>query len=839
MFNVNALNYICERLIGSDDFLSKYNQLFSNIASNFFSSNLSNCVSVESYNSLLKFSDLLSNSDIEEHRKVSLNIMTALYEVYGYDENFKIYLKSVMSKLGLFAAEEEFLDDQLSLTISTELESYIKRINQKVSNSDAIFTDSQFKIYSKILDSNVLSFSGPTSLGKSFLLKHAAIELLNTQNNVVFVLPTKALLDEYLVDIRAIFNERDIDNINLTKSVSGVDVERSNIMIFTQERLNNFLHEPSYNDMVIDTLIVDEAHKLGEKNSRRGLTLYKVISKSLDRHRYLKILFSSPVISNPASYFDSFNLNGSGESLQIKESPVSQRLYFADTVRDKYTYYSEVDNKFYPVETQTKFSDDFDLITSVGNSYKSNLIYISSKTNCLVKAAAFFEYYKSVGNEELTDDELLVEAEVIRDQVHDSFNLCDLLKYGIAFHHGSLPSFIRKRVEDLYSRKKIKYIFCTSTLLEGVNLPTQNVFIYPFSKNDRKNTNQCNLNFWNLAGRAGRYRNELNGNIICIDNSTSDWDEVKSAVEKQTPVEVEDHISPILESKRRIMNFLEGKVKKPTPIIQQLCSVIISDVRQYMKDGNMSNVLQAIPDKSRKDIISASVNYINKHNINSIDYNTYSSSHAIDTEKQVDAYHAAKNKLFTLTGFSREEVFSYLLNINKIYKIRPSNKSLNQLVNIVYGWLLGNSLKKIIKDSIDYSTTVQDMETFEYVTFEPTNYRHVNYKIMDTIGCIENETIYKLEMYCSHYYQIYKNIHGEDKAGINIAPFLECGTTDPKVISIQDFGFSRIASLEIRKRFIKYISLDDNNRVRSVNFVGLMREVDENSLLGKEIKWLV
>ena len=35
--------------------------------------------------------------------------------------------------------------------------------------------------------------------------------------------------------------------------------------------------------------------------------------------------------------------------------------------------------------------------------------------------------------------------------IHKDFNLAHVLKYGIAFHHGSLPLFIRKRIEDLYS----------------------------------------------------------------------------------------------------------------------------------------------------------------------------------------------------------------------------------------------------------------------------------------------------------------------------------------------------------------------------------------------------
>src|SRR5690606_14626748 len=61
----------------------------------------------------------------------------------------------------------------------------------------------------------------------------------------------------------------------------------------------------------------------------------------------------------------------------------------------------------------------------------------------------------------------------------------------------------------------LKYLICTSTLVEGVNLPCRNLFVraprrgsgHPMTMPD----------FWNLAGRAGRLGFELQGNVICIE----------------------------------------------------------------------------------------------------------------------------------------------------------------------------------------------------------------------------------------------------------------------------------------------------------------------------------
>lgn len=101
--------------------------------------------------------------------------------------------------------------------------------------------------------------------------------------------------------------------------------------------------------------------------------------------------------------------------------------------------------------------------------------------------------------------------------------IIDCLKKGVAFHFGRLPQRIRERVEKLFEDKVIDYIFCTSTLLEGVNLPAKNIFIF---SNAIGNSKFSDVDFWNLAGRAGRLSKELSGNIICVrmEEKKNRWD---------------------------------------------------------------------------------------------------------------------------------------------------------------------------------------------------------------------------------------------------------------------------------------------------------------------------
>lgn len=102
------------------------------------------------------------------------------------------------------------------------------------------------------MQNDYFSFSGPTSLGKSFLIKHAAVDLIENNKLIIFILPTKALLEEYLIDLKSILNEKGVKDINVSKSVSQVDKESKNILVFTQERYNSFLYEKSYDNMDVD-----------------------------------------------------------------------------------------------------------------------------------------------------------------------------------------------------------------------------------------------------------------------------------------------------------------------------------------------------------------------------------------------------------------------------------------------------------------------------------------------------------------------------------------------------------------------------------------------------------
>ena len=82
------------------------------------------------------------------------------------------------------------------------------------------------------------------------------------------------------------------------------------------------------------------------------------------------------------------------------------------------------------------------------------------------------------------------------------------------YHHGSVPDIIKLYIENLFStEKELKFIVTSSTLLEGVNIPAEKLFLMDYRKGRRKLTPS---QFKNLSGRVCRFSeifNEQQGNL--------------------------------------------------------------------------------------------------------------------------------------------------------------------------------------------------------------------------------------------------------------------------------------------------------------------------------------
>lgn len=175
---------------------------------------------------------------------------------------------------------------------------------------------------------------------------------------------------------------------------------------------------------------------------------------------------------------------------------------------------------------------------------KRNIAYFSGK-NAAINAAIAFAADKS----NLDDPDLDALAKDIREQVHGEYFLTKLIKKGIAYHIGYLPASIRQRIESLFKEGKITAMFCTSTLIEGVNLPADNLFITNYRSG---RPHMSSVEFRNLIGRVGRIKFNLYGNVFFISDGNQVTENEYVRLLKE----------PIPEQKLSVVQDLKPKLKE-------------------------------------------------------------------------------------------------------------------------------------------------------------------------------------------------------------------------------------------------------------------------------------
>lgn len=95
------------------------------------------------------------------------------------------------------------------------------------------------------------------------------------------------------------------------------------------------------------------------------------------------------------------------------------------------------------------------------------------------------------------------------------WSLVQALENGIGIHHGKFPKYVQNEVLRLFNNGDFDYLFCTSTIIEGVNTNAKNVVII---NNSVGNTTMTAFALKNIKGRAGRYYHHAMGRVFYTDS---------------------------------------------------------------------------------------------------------------------------------------------------------------------------------------------------------------------------------------------------------------------------------------------------------------------------------
>ncbi len=361
------------------------------------------------------------------------------------------------------------------------------------------FTPVQDNEYSNILSNTVFTFSAPTSTGKSYLFRYL---LKNIDYDVLIILPSRALIAEYIYTIRQIVGDdvlvlQFIENINISYT-------KRRIFIVTPERAEELFAQ--INQFNIQLILFDEAQIVEE--DIRGMRFDVIVRKC---HRLLpnaKKIFAHPFVSNPEIQILRNQLGENSCSKVYRQQSVGK--LFITRENGKYSIFSP----FTPT-CQLPFANDivYDFLknTTDGNGC-TILIYVSKtilyKESFMDKFRPYIELCAEIENAEAKN--IINELQEYLGGTYrgeDKSLLLSLMQKGIVIHHGSMPLKARLLIERFVNKGYARICFATSTLIQGINMPFDIVWIDNFRFNG--NEHKKNLDLKNLIGRAGRTTNKI------------------------------------------------------------------------------------------------------------------------------------------------------------------------------------------------------------------------------------------------------------------------------------------------------------------------------------------
>lgn len=784
----------------------------------------------------MRFADILSKStdpqNADKHKIMAQEIMALLHKIEPEHPAVKFYLGSVLLSAGNFRGLAMVTPDHQSNTLLEKLYAEFNKDMMRIpADPDKQFFRAQKLMYDR-LDDPYFSYSGPTSMGKSFVMRMFIKKQImdSTRANFALLVPTKALINEVtssiINDLKEMLAE---NNYRLVTSAGALALKEDHkfILVLTPERLLYLLiSNPELN---IDHLFIDEAHKISTKGSRSAF-YYKVVDMLSRRDKKPNIIFASPNIPNPEIYLKlipdaevQFEQN-----LRTTFTPVTQLKYLIDLPNQEILQYNSYTDNFTNVANLKETVSFIDILNRIG-SEAQNIVYCSSTYKAVELAREFAETRKPLDNKDLH-----TLARDIKHEVHGDYYLADLITKGVAYHIGYLPSSIRMRIEELFKRNVIKTMFCTSTLVEGVNLPADNLFITHYKNGYSK---LSPVDFKNLVGRVGRIEYNLYGNVFLarLEENVKKEDFIR-LLKEDVPEQKLSLVSELSKNQKKLIIrcLLEGNIEllrhpknqsdENYELMRKFAIMLLRDITK----GNKSLVWQAfsplLVEDTEAKIIEA---FASKEEIPDDDISV-----SVDQTANLTAAIANGLKYPELDSKGNVDYSELIIFLEKLCRIFKwdvyesstlgyesrdgSHGKLRWYAVILSQWIKGTGLSFIMEQSLEYKRQNRGsrvMINFKSVTYNDS-LEHRNIVISDTLQAIENVILFSISNYFLRFSTEYKRYRQVDSFPNDWYEYVEYGTTNPLSIMLQRNGFSRETSTFIRKNKDDYVVLTDNGDVK-------------------------
>lgn len=669
-----------------------------------------------------------------------------------------------------------------------------------------------------------LSVSAPTSAGKSYIVKRWFEETIALAEKFrgVYLVPTRALIEEVSRDLREHFDaEIGVFALPWDAEINSGPKE---IYVLTQERMH--LLQQRFPDLATDLLFVDEAQKFGDES--RGVLLQRVLDEAVRRSPGGQVVFASPLTENPEVLLEGAPADVSATALPSEAITVNQNLLRANQVfRSPKRWTIERVTEGEPevigeVELPARPSPESKRLplvaVAMGGSDPGNVVYVNG-AGAAEKAAA--QIHDALGDGcDISDlPEIAALRELVQKTIHSDYVLATVLTRGVAFHYGNMPLIVRAQIEKLFRDGVLRYLVCTSTLLEGVNLPCRNLFARAPKKG--RDTPMSAADFWNLAGRAGRWGKEFQGNIVCVDTHKEGlWPNLPASRARKPIERASDKvISDPADLKTYIGEGTPAEASREHPLMESVFSFLATRAAEDIPFEQIPGLNVDQP---------AELEGLVKEALASVEVPTeIMARHAgispLSMQRLLEYFRAKESQaeLVLATPESDDAVESYVAAIGRSATYLGANFGWQgrqwSLAMLVTNWMRGHPLARLISSRIAY-----------YEKKEAVNVAAMIRSVMDDV---EQVARFEAPKYLACYLDVLK-FHFQQSGLLETAVempdltmMLELGVSRDTELSLMGLGLSRTSAIALSS----FIVADDLGREAATSWL-LERNIQELDL---------
>lgn len=373
-------------------------------------------------------------------------------------------------------------------------------------------------------------FAAPTGTGKTFISRLLCYSSLGGDRKaaVMYIVPTKALVYEVSNDLKRSLEHFGYEVLSVSARLSlptadeRTALERANVVVLTPEKADLLARLDDPFLARVRLLVVDEAHHI--EAATRGILLefylIRIVNLFKTRPRIVFLSAVAPNISQLTAWVGRNTNNLVYRHRSTRMRPGVFGLSANGGKRSGIVRYADGTSAIVmdgdaPKEPQDQLLRLVRALEAAGPV----LVVAKSKRESEKLAKAYTAY--EGGLEDLNIESLDRLDSRLEREMYAEVPLRSAIRDGVAYHHAGLPPRVRRSLEDAIRDRKIRVVFATTTLAQGVNFPFSTVVLQSLkfktgpSKGRGSETEVLQpREFWNIAGRAGRPGMDREGQVI-------------------------------------------------------------------------------------------------------------------------------------------------------------------------------------------------------------------------------------------------------------------------------------------------------------------------------------